>query len=297
MKLVARLGAAGAVVVMALTGWTMSDDSSTAVQAQVEELMAKRKSPEQAEAEAMAREFNFSNSTEQFEASLEEDFKAYGLRPIELSELKRPYAYDHVVDSRVTLKPGKSVGNGKIRLKVAIDKITYKQGGARLKAKHVVAKIKNVSDTPLAYYTEVRSAERDCEVRGSRAHNAMALLPGETADLVVCGGEGAVEVRDLRMLEITPLGHMYLSKLPPQAVGLDTRRVQSHVGPRRATRCTNVPSMMLANAIKSGRQSWADIVDFYARHSCERQQVPMDYKRSDEPIAELPVLGKGVGPA
>ena len=48
-----------------------------------------------------------------FEASLQEDFKAFGLRPTDLEALKKPYAYDRVVDSLVVLKPGKSVGNGR----------------------------------------------------------------------------------------------------------------------------------------------------------------------------------------
>ena len=169
--------------------------------------------------------------------------------------------------------------------------MTYREHGARVAARHSVATITNVSTTPIAYFLRVRSADRgQCPTRGARLHNAMALLPNEKAEAVVCAGKGRIKIEDLRVLEITPLGHAYFSKIPPIAVGHDAVTASAHQPLRKLPLCTKTPSVTISNALRGGVSQWEDVADFYSRHNCERYQFFPGYKLAKEALPELPVL-------
>jgi hypothetical protein len=120
----------------------------------------------------------------------------------------------------------------------------------------------------------------------------MALLPGESAEVVVCAGSGAVKVEDLKVLEITPIGHAYVSKVPPPTVGHDPISSRSHAPHKKVPMCSMVPSTRIGNLIKLGKAQWRDVMDFYARHSCERFQFFAGYTMATEPVERLPVLAR-----
>src|SRR5690606_27939378 len=97
---------------------------------------------------------------------------------------------------------------------VTVQKVQYRKQGASISAKHSIAEVENISGSPIAYFLRLRSAEQgNCEIRGTRMHNAMALLPGEKAEIVVCAGGGAVRVEHVEVLEVSELGHRYLSRV------------------------------------------------------------------------------------
>lgn len=285
------------VALVAVLGVYRSGHTARAADARLDDLMAQVKNPDAAQAEALARDFEYSNTDVHFSAELDKDLEYYGLANVDLELLRQPNEYEHPITSAepVVIAPGKQRRAGALQVKAKLDKVEYNKGGATIKAMHAMAQLKNVSKSPVAYYIEVRSSDRgDCKVKGTRRHNAMALMPGETAELVVCGGRGGVEILDLQTLEITPLGYVYLSKLPPQAIDLEPSRAQAHHGPRAATRCDGVPTSRIAMAIDAEATSWADVVDFYSRHNCDRLQVPDGYRRAEAPVEQLPVMaGKG----
>lgn len=118
----------------------------------------------------------------------------------------------------------------------------------------------------------------------------MALLPGETAEVAVCAGGGAVQVEDILVLETTPIGYVYFSRVPPAAVGYDAATAQAHRPAIKAELCTRLPAVRIANALREGEVTWPDVADFYTRHPCDEYQMPLSYRRAVEPVAELPLV-------
>lgn len=284
-----RLIAGAALLVVFLIGYSLSGETTAEVEEKVDRIRASEKSPEQAQAEALARTHKYKETNEFFAKELAGDFESFAVAPIDIATLRKPNAYEHLVTEPKVLAPGNAFNSSRLNVKAVIEQVKYRREGAEVNARHAIAKVRNVSDVPVAYYLRVRSADRgECKVRGSRTHNAMTLLPGETADVVVCAGTGGLEILDLRVLEVTPIGHVYLSKLPPGAVGYDAVSARSHQPGRKIELCSQVPSVKLANLIKAGTVEWQDIADFYSRHNCERGQYVDGYRHATEDLAALP---------
>lgn len=284
-----RLIAGAGALIAFFIGASMAGETTAEVEQKVELIAAREKSPEQAQAEALARDHNLEKTTGFFGKALADDLTKYALASPDLETLKKPNAFVHLIDDPKVLAPGATFDSDHIRVAATVEKVKYRRQGATVTAKHAVAKVTNVSDVPLAYFMRVRSSDRgECRVRGTRLHNVMALGPGETVDVAVCAGTGGVEVLDLRALEVTPIGVVYLSKLPPVAVGHDAVTARSHAPGRGVELCSQVPSVRLANLIKRGEVQWEDVADFYSRHNCEREQYVDGYRLATEPLTELP---------
>ncbi len=291
-RLLAGLG----VLIAFAIGASSAGETTASVEGKVELISARQKSPEQAQAEALAREHKYKKTDDYFAARLAEDLETYGLAGIDTATLQQPGVFEHAVAEPKTLAPGTTFETDHVRVQATVEKVRYRRQGATVNARHAVAKVTNKSDTPIAYRFEVRSADRgECKVRGARTHNAMSLLPGETADVAVCAGEGGIEILDLRVLEVTPIGHVYLSKLPPQAVGHDAVSARSHSGGRKIELCSAVPSVKLAGQIKAQQIAWEDVADFYARHNCDRIQFVDGYRLATEALSQLPYRPENEG--
>jgi hypothetical protein len=284
-----RIIAGVAAVVAFLIGASMAGETTADIQQKVDLIAARERSPEQAQAEALARDHHLEKTAGFFGKSLADDLAKYALAAPKLETLKKPNVYVHLIDDPKILAPGSAFNSDYIRVAAKIEKVKYRRQGATVNAKHAVARVTNVSDVPVAYFLDVRSSDRgECKVRGTRMHNVMALGPGETADIAVCAGTGGVEILDLRALEVTPIGAIYLSKLPPAALGHDAVTARSHAPRRGVELCSQVPSVKLANLIKRGDVKWEDVADFYSRHNCEREQYVAGYRHAKEPLTELP---------
>jgi hypothetical protein len=121
-------------------------------------------------------------------------------------------------------------------------------------------------------------------------HNAMALMPDEAADVVVCAGTGSVRVERLEILEISRLGYHYVSQLPPGAVGHDPVTAAAHEPISRMPLCTSVDDKGLSAQVRQGLARWVDVVDFYSRHSCERFKYFDGYRyaAAERPLPAAP---------
>jgi hypothetical protein len=289
------LGALAVAIAVGL-GWAASTSITSDVEASVAQIRSREQSPEQAQAAALAREHKLRLTADYFASKLAEDLEEYALAGPDLDTLKRQNAFEQLVSDPRILAPGESVQLGSIRLQAKIEKVTYEREGASVSARHALVGVTNVGDSPVGYFLRVRSADRgECKVRGSVRHNAMALLPGETADVAVCAGTGGAEILDLRTLTVTPIGYVYLGKLPPQTVGHDAVTARSHDAGRKVSTCSQVPAMALAERIRGGELQWQDVADFYSRHNCERNQFVDGYRWQEAPLAELPWRGAGGG--
>jgi hypothetical protein len=286
-RILAAVGAAAAVA----AGISMSGAVERDSTARVEKMREQAVSARDAQRLALARQLSFKQKEGYFEAELEADFKKFEIAPISLDVLKLPNQFFHEVSEPVLVQPGRVHSTEHASIRTSIERVNYKKSGATVSTRHIVATIRNTSTKPIAYFLRVVSAERGhCKVRGARMHNTMALLPGESAEIVVCAGRGAAKVEDLRVLEITPVGYVYLGKVPPSAVGHDPVSATSHAPQKKEPMCSMVPGTRISNLLKLGKTRWRDVVDFYARHSCERFQFFAGYTMATEPVKRLPVL-------
>lgn len=225
-----------------------------------------------------------------FATGLAEDLRAHGLPPMTVEELARPNRYASELDHAVVLGRGRSWSSPHLRITAAIEKVRYHRHGATVSAPHALALIRNVSDVPIAYFVRLRSADRGaCEVRGARAHNAMALMPGEEAQVVVCAGKGKIRFDRVEVLEITPIGDLYFSRVPPVAVGYDEVTLAAHRLPEGVRGCTTFDTGSVEGWLREGRVRWVDIADFYSRHDCDRASLFPAYRHATSPVPHLPV--------
>ncbi len=238
-----------------------------------------------------ARERRAAFDENAFVAGAEQDAQSFELPPSEGAALSGAQAYAVELEEPVVLGKGRSWRSGHVEVRATIDKVAYQKLGATVSARHTIAEVKNISEVPIAYFARIRSHERGtCDVRGARMHNAMALLPGESAQIVICAGTGKIRIDRLEVLEISSLGYRYLSRVPARAAGHDSISASSHGPPAGVSMCETVDVGGLSQGITEGAIRWVDVVDFYSRHACDRYRFFMDYRYSPQAPARLPAL-------
>lgn len=226
---------------------------------------------------------------QRFEQQMREDLLRWGLTPITVQELAQPNAHFVEASEPVTLAPGRTWSSAHVRIRVRHDKVEYVQRGAKVSSVHAVARIRNVSPRPIAYSLRVRGEAGRCEVRGAREHNAVTLRPDEEAEIVVCAGRDRVVLERLEVLEVTDLGHHYLSQLSPLALGQDAITAAAHTPLVSVAACSDVDAKTLAAYLQAGTAAWVDVADFYSRHDCHRLQFFPGYRRAETALLSLPV--------
>lgn len=285
-----RVIAVVALGLVGVGGVHLSTEATADTSRQVTELLEREIPAAEAQANALQRDLKFKETDDYFAAQLLADARAFGVAEPELDALRQPQVYRRVVDERRVLAPGKGFRAGRLGVRALVDRVNYVREGASIRARHVIARVKNHGDRPVAYFMRVRSTTRgDCPVRGLRRHNAMALRPGESADIVVCAGTDPIEVLDLRELVVSELGYVYVSRVPPLAVDHELTSVRAHdAGPGLST-CSQVPAEHLRGEIRDGHLQWQDVVDFYSRHNCDRDHFVAGYRLAHEALPKLPV--------
>ncbi|MEM7157696.1 MAG: hypothetical protein AAF799_32950 [Myxococcota bacterium] len=227
---------------------------------------------------------------EQFAMRLAEDVKTFALEPVTVEALGQPNAYFNELPEPVVLGNKKTWTSAHLKIKVHLDRVNYMQHGARVSSVHSLARIENISTVPIAYRAILRGEKGKCEVRGAREHNAVTLVPGESAEIVVCAGRDRVKIEAVEVLEVSPLGHYYLSQISPRALGLDATSDAGHRPSISVPKCTKLDTKALLGYLQAGTAKWADIVDFYSRHNCHRLDFFPGYRRAEAPLDGLPVV-------
>lgn len=103
-------------------------------------------------------------------------------------------------------------------------------------------------------------------------------------------------IERVETLELSPLESYYVSRVPPQAVGLELRLAQGHKPslPGGVSVCNIAMSQSIRSALESGTVQWRDLVDFYARHRCDTYRFPEDYRAfTRDGERPLPVVASG----
>ncbi len=147
----------------------------------------------------------------------------------------------------------------------------------------MVLTITNRGGKPVAYRVETAvDRPEKCGSKGAIAHNAVALAPSETAERTEClWHPGAmITVSKIEVLELEqPISFVYVSRLVPTQVLLDERTSAGHEPAAGSKPCLFVPWREIQTAAKGNNASWADIIDFYARHNCDEYSFWIGYRR------------------
>lgn len=286
-----RIGGVVALLVAALVGLFISGKLERDSRDRIENLETTAVTLEDAQTQEKERKVAKQFDERAFVEGAQQDATRFGITPFEFLSLAEPNRYVNALTDPVVVKPGRSWSSEHIKVTVGLEKVQYNQHGATISARHTIAKFENVSKTPIAYFASVRSAERGrCDVRGARQHNAMALMPGEVAEVVVCAGTGKIRLDRLEVLEVSPLGYVYVSRVPARAVGHDGITGGSHSPMNRVPVCQTVDTKGIAGKLSQGLTRWRDVVDYYARHDCERFRFFFDYRHTEEGPKRLPAL-------
>ncbi|NVB38322.1 hypothetical protein G6O69_10810 [Pseudenhygromyxa sp. WMMC2535] len=300
MDTTASRAIAGAALACALGlgGWTSSRLTAT-TEARAEVIMAKRVDPKVAQRQALAREPIYERSEAFYKTRVEVAHEHYeaeeGVPLTTLAALREPNVFFHPItaDAPRTLAPGESLREAPLEISVSVQQLVSEARGIRSKLAHTVVDVVNTGEVPVAYRLLLdKAGDGDCRLRAMTRYDAMVLEPGERAEISVCKDSHSIEISELRVLELTPAGAIWVDKLPAAAVALGENATRAHDPGRELVQCTELPVREYAARIQSGELAWEDLIDFYSRHDCENYEWVEGYTRALEPLASLPVLAE-----
>lgn len=267
----------------------MSGRAGRASVKRVDQMRTAAGEPEEVEVGIMAKVAAFDPSL--FATNVAADAEAFGMTDVKLTSLAAIQPHVVEIDEPIVLRAGAKWKGKRASIATSIEKVNYQQHGATVSAPHRIVTLSNDSKKPMAYKLSVGAPGTEkCQVRGSRMHNAMALRPGETAEVVVCAGRGRVRIEHLEVMTVSDLGYNYISQLSPTAVGYDTVTAHAHRPIVRVKRCDTTDPTAILRMLGTGSLRWVDVVDFYSRHNCHRFTIFEEYRAPEAAVGRLPVL-------
>jgi hypothetical protein len=218
-----------------------------------------------------------------YRAVLDEDAKRFNVAAVSPDALAAPLVHSVELKAPRTLRPGESIETAHLKIALAVVKEWATGGsGQGFRYEHLVLSVANRTDKPLAYRVDTAMDHPDrCRTKGAISHDAIALGAGERIERTEClwhSGE-TLRVERVEVIELPPLSYYYVSRLDPTQIGLD-RRVSAGHTPRKAKLCGFVPW----REIESSGATWADVIDFYARHNCDEYTFFAGYRMSEGPV-------------
>lgn len=233
----------------------------------------------QKDAERVAE--NMGASPEVYASQLAEDSALAGIDPpVTPEDISGVLA--HSIDRTArTLGPGDEIRALGLELSLAVQEI---EPGRQ----QMVLAISNTTGDYLAYRVVTRPSRGTAPCGRKRAirHNGMALEPHHTIRRSECIYRDGwkLEIASIETVALPVLSYHYVSGLPPAQVGVDPRVAEGHRPPEALRGCPDlITPIGTRRALERGAISWRDLVDFYARHNCQRYRFPRDYKAFDQP--------------
>ncbi len=241
--------------------------------------------------ETITRELRF--GPEYFKALLVEDAKKFGVTAPDPKELAQPFALYTEFAGRQRLSARKEGGLETKHLKISLEiaKEWTQAPGGGFTTEHAVVRIQNKTDKYLAYRVVTEASDpRRCLNKGEIPQNAIALTPQEAIARTECTVDSttAIWVTRVEVMEIPSLSYHYLCRLRP-VVLLHEERITAghHAGSRKP--CDPIAWADIKAGAEAKQVEWADVADFYARHSCDEYTFFRGYKFATGALPRLPV--------
>ncbi len=227
-----------------------------------------------------------------FRGLVEEDAKRFGVPAPSLEELSRPFPYADELEGRPSkLRLGAPIETPHLRISLEIAKHKATLEGQTFATEHLVLRIENRSARHLAYRIDTAVPEaKKCLMKGDLPHNAIVLEPRQTIVRSECllRRHKSVDLQRIEVMELPPLAAVYASRLPATATLYDPRIAAGHV-PLAGALCPQTFSWReLRDGLSRKDFGWRDVIDFYARHSCEEYSFFPSYRQRTDPAAPLP---------
>jgi hypothetical protein len=218
-----------------------------------------------------------------YKATLDDAAKRWKLEPPAPARMAEPFEYANELEHPRQLKAEKdALDTRHLHLTTHILKEwAQTASGERYRYEHIVLSITNKTDKHVAYRveTELEHAEK-CNTKGAIGHNALALAPNETIERTEClwRPKAILTVKRVEVMELPVMGYYFVSRLLPTQVLLDERTSAGHEF-GKVKLCAFVPWREIQVAAKEQGTTWADVIDFYARHDCNEYSFWSGYKR------------------
>jgi hypothetical protein len=214
--------------------------------------------------------------------------------PVEAHRMTAPFAYLRTEGSYVLPATEGRLETRELRLTTEIRKLPTPLGGlGTYQAPNLVLTIENRTDGFIAFRVLTDpSGQTNCSPKALLKQPTLVLGPREALSRTEClaGARDQLTVRLVEVLAIPELSYDYLLALSPVSIGLPQRVAEGHTLPPGRTPCSRAPRQIIEQAYQDGTASWADVMDFYGRFSCERHVFRLGYRRPGPAPEPRPVL-------
>jgi hypothetical protein len=234
-----------------------------------------------------------------YRAQIEKDAADGGVPAPTPEELGAVLPYDVVEPHAVLTLSSPPFETRDLSLSLRTGRVTAHTRQGTITREHLILHIANRGRRYIAYRIDAALPVdiRQCVDKTEILHNAIALAPGETVDRSECAREGvkSLTLERVETLALSPLGYLYVSRLFPPHTGLDPSATRGHLPPKGEI-CSDIPEQAIRRAQEKGTSSWRDVIDFYARHNCDRYIFQLEYHAFTRPNERaLPVVATPLG--
>jgi hypothetical protein len=226
-----------------------------------------------------------------YRALIEQDAKRFRVKAPSAAALAKPFPYFEELKGLRRLKPGAPLETPHLRLSLTVEKHQATIEGQSFRYDHLVLRIQNRTPHHLAY--RVRTAVPDhqrCSSKGDIPHNAIVIGPQQTISRTEClyRKNESVELQGVEVMEMPALAAHYASRLPATMTLYDRRTARGHT-PLDGELCPQTFSWReIQEGVDNQEIGWRDVVDFYARHSCDEYSFFRAYRYRTNGAAPLP---------
>jgi hypothetical protein len=172
-----------------------------------------------------------------------------------------------------------------LRISTELRDLTTPLGGlGTYRAPHVVLIVENRTEHHVAFRVDTTpSGSSPCTPKAMLPQSTLVLGPREALSRTECLAKGRdkLTVQRLEVMLVPPLSYHYLIKVRPGTLGIPQRIADGHSLPPGQRLCAGIPRQTIEQALRSGAASWLDVIDFYARHSCDRQEFRAGHRRPE----------------
>lgn len=225
-----------------------------------------------------------------FMQGIERDATRAGVHAPTIAELGKAFTFTQDLTRRALIPDGAPIEIGGLQ-------IAARSFAPPASERLIVLDVKNLGAAPIAYRvdTEISGGDSACFGRTILEHNGLVVAPGKTERRSECVFKRGAEVYVARVetAVLTPLAAYYVSRLQPQALGARDRIANGHKPslPAGVSTCGLAASASIRSGLADGSIEWRDLIDFYARHSCESYQFPDGYRAfvtdSERPLPDM----------